>query len=220
MDTPQPKENIATKDNNIFKYKYTVSILILLLLIGGYYYSNNQKKQMSAPENTNETKLSDQSKNENDTKEATNIDWSEYTPSANEKQELINSSRVYISGMLSGDPVKVKSVLINMTKASIDFLTAEEKAKATEEDMKSMSVKEAEEYSSMIKPIITKENLDKLSNSYFISEKEKVVFYKKGSQWGTNIDISLEKNSIASSVWIVYTKDGNGVFNIMNFQSS
>lgn len=218
MDTPQSKENIVTKDNNIFKYKYTVSIFILLLLIGGYYYSNNQKKQMSAPENTSETKLSD--KIENDTKEATNIDWSEYTPSANEKQELINSSRVYISGMLSGDPVKVKSVLINMTKASIDFLTAEEKAKAIEEDMKSMSVKEAEEYSSLIKPIITKENLEKLSNSYFISEKEKVVFYKKGSQWGTNIDISLEKNSITSSVWIVYTKDENGVFNIMNFQSS
>lgn len=218
MET-QHKNNQAT-DTSISGTKNTklfISVVfIILLLAGGYYiYSNKQNKKMLTEENTIQT----QTDSQNTTNESNN-EWAEYTPDTNEKMALVKSSRTYINGMLSGDPVQVKATLVIMTKASLNFMTPEEKEKATKEDQQVMTADEALEYANMVKPIIKKDALDKLSDSYFISGIEKVVFYKKGSQWGTKIDVSADQNTIADSVWIVYTKDANNVFNVMHFQTN
>ena len=201
----------GTKNTKLF-----ISIVIVILLLGsGYYiYSNKQNKQMVTEENTTQT----QTDNQTTIAESSN-EWLEYGPDANEKLALVKSSRTYLTGMLSGDPVQVKATLINMTKAGLNFMTTEEKEEATKEDQQTMSIDEALEYANIVKPIIKKDTLDKLSDSYFISEQEKVVFYKKGSQWGIKIDVSADQNTVADSVWIVYTKDTNNVFNVMHFQS-
>lgn len=149
-------------------------------------------------------------------------DWIEYTPTSDEeitKKDQIHAFHDRLHAFLSEDPEQFESFFKEMVLAD-PKTSQEEKDKALGERMK-MTVEEAEEQAKLWSfGLVSKEKLATLSEDYFLSEKEKLTFYKKGDLRGVIVYLENDDSIVANRVWINFIKNNEGKLVILSLETN